>query len=221
MKFLSYDALPARIVRWIWNLFLLNLCMLVCCLPVITVGVTLSAAFSAFYRAEDETRLVGTFFRAWRENWKQATVIWLIFLGVFLFLGADMYFLLNYSFRGDGFLKAVWWIVFVLTMSVFCFAFPMQARYENRTGMILRNSLLLGTTRLFTGLTMVVLTLLPLIAFWVSMALFVVVLAVWIPFGFSVTAMVNSWLAKRVFLKVQPDPVPGEGGPDDDEGGQA
>lgn len=114
MKFLSYDGPLAQIIRYLWNLFLLNICIFLCCLPVVTAGASLTAAYSVFLTSSEQSGVIGRFFRAFRENWKQATVIWLAFLAAAALLTLDWYFLISYSFAGSAVLTVVTAILSVL-----------------------------------------------------------------------------------------------------------
>ncbi|MBP3304593.1 MAG: YesL family protein [Oscillospiraceae bacterium] len=89
MKFLSYDGLLAQIIRYVWNLFLLNVCLILCCQPVVTIGAGVTAAYSVVLNSSVESGVIGRFFRAFRENWKQATAICLVFLAAAVLLALD------------------------------------------------------------------------------------------------------------------------------------
>ena len=61
----------------------LNLLVFFCCLPVVTAGAALCAMHAVLlkiYRNE-EKRIFGDFFRAMKENLKQGTALWLLYLG--------------------------------------------------------------------------------------------------------------------------------------------
>jgi uncharacterized membrane protein YesL len=61
----------------------LNIWVIVCCLPVVTVGAALSSMHTVLlkiYRGE-EKRVTADFFRAMKSNLKNGTLLWLLFLG--------------------------------------------------------------------------------------------------------------------------------------------
>ena len=61
----------------------LNIWVIVCCLPVVTVGAALSSMHTVLlkiYRGE-EKRVTADFFRAMKSNMKNGTLLWLLFLG--------------------------------------------------------------------------------------------------------------------------------------------
>ncbi len=61
----------------------LNICFLICCIPVITIGPALSALFTVTLKEAkgEHGYLIRPFFAAWKENLKTVTVTWLIQLG--------------------------------------------------------------------------------------------------------------------------------------------
>ena len=204
MKFLSYDGLLARIVRYIWNLFVLNICFILCCLPVITIGAAISAMYAVFLNDFRESGVLRKFFGAFAENFKQATVIWLIFMALAAVLAANWYYLLTYSLGGNGLLLAVAAVVSVLYLSVVSFAFALQAKYENSPLLTMKNALILSIGKFFSGVLMSFVNLFPVIMFVVDLDVFVNVVAIWIPLGFALQIQINALIVRRVFRKLQP-----------------
>lgn len=204
MKFLSYDGLLARIVRYIWNLFVLNICFILCCLPVITIGAAISAMYAVFLNDFRESGVLRKFFGAFAENFKQATVIWLIFMALAAVLAANWYYLLTYSLGDNGLLLAVAAVVSVLYLSVVSFAFALQAKYENSPLQTMKNALILSIGKFFSGVLMSFVNLFPVIMFVVDLDVFVNVVAIWIPLGFALQIQINALIVRRVFRKLQP-----------------
>lgn len=76
-----------KVVDLIW----LNILFVICCIPVFTVGAALSAMYSVTLKmcVNEEGAISQDFFKAFRENFKQATILWGIMLGIGIFLIAD------------------------------------------------------------------------------------------------------------------------------------
>ena len=66
----------------------LNILWFICCIPVVTIGASTTALFYVTLKMSknEEGNLTKAFFHSFRENLKQATIIWLIllFLGIVL-----------------------------------------------------------------------------------------------------------------------------------------
>lgn len=81
---------PVRAVTYFANLILLNLLFLVTSLPILTIGPAASALFTmARAMEEGETEVVPGYFRALRQQLRQAGLSWLVLLGILLLLGAE------------------------------------------------------------------------------------------------------------------------------------
>lgn len=204
MNFLGYDGLPARAVRYLWELFLLNVCFVLCCLPIVTIGRSVSAMYTVFFRTDDDTRLSRRFLRAFRAERAQATKLWLLLCAAALLLGLDGYFLLTreIAFGGTALLLSIPIALAFLFGSVFLF--PLHARYENTLRATVKNAVILGLTHPLRALAMLAMAALPLIALLADVMVFLHLLAVWLPWGFAFTFRVRAWIAGSVFRKISP-----------------
>ena len=88
MRFFSYESKFSQLLLKLCYACYLNLLWFVCSLPIVTIGASTTALYYTCLKiVRDEDSHVGaTFFRAFRENFKQSTVLWLILLGIGLFL---------------------------------------------------------------------------------------------------------------------------------------
>ena len=75
------------------DLVILNILFLICCVPVITIGASITALYSVTNKmAEDkENYIVKSFFRAFKENLRQSTIMWLILLIPEVIISIDLY----------------------------------------------------------------------------------------------------------------------------------
>lgn len=169
----------------------LNLLFILCCLPIITIGAA-SAAMSYILKKLDEQEyvfLAEEFFKAFRENFKQAT-FYFLFYGVSL---TGMILLLNHldAFLMDAPILAVpmGLLMIACTLVVFAgfYGFCMIGTMELRWKDMFRNSLLLAILGLKAN-AMIVLFMVPLmlLCYWLFpySSLFL------IPFGASFTGLI-------------------------------
>ena len=80
------------------DMFILNIMYLVCCIPVVTIGAATTALYyNTLKMAENREAYVWKdFLKSFRQNFRQATIIWMIILvigavlvGDFLVMGGD------------------------------------------------------------------------------------------------------------------------------------
>lgn len=204
MKFFSYDSKFSQIILKICSGGFLNMLWFVCSIPIFTVGASTAALFSVTLKiARDENpRLVPDFIKAFRDNFKQATVVWLIMLGFGMLLGADGYILYHLYRSTAGSIAVICTIGLALIIVasiayviVLMYVFPLIASVRNTNFNMLKFSLLIGIRYLFCTILM----------FAIYFAMFFVVVAVFTPliaFGFGVCALLCSYLLVNVLQAV-------------------
>ena len=118
----------------VFDLMVLNFLTLLCCLPVITAGASFTAMHYVLFHkvTHDEVGVVRAFFRSFRENLLQATIIWLIFLAgiVAIVMNINIHNVSPESFLGQGisvFLLLPTLVLFMLLM----YTFPILSRFAN------------------------------------------------------------------------------------------
>ena len=113
MKFFSYESRFSQLLLKLCYACYLNLLWLVCSLPIFTMGAATTALYYTCLKViRGEEGYVGAaFFRSFRENFKQATVLWLMMLGAGLFLGFDVYTVWHLRAGSAGNLAVMWTLV--------------------------------------------------------------------------------------------------------------
>ena len=202
-KFFDMDSPFMRVLNRVGDLMIMNFLMILCCIPVITAG----AAFTAMHYVllkivrGEEGYLIKGFFKSFKQNFRQATTIWLLMLLVILvYVGDSLIF--NYS--GLTFptplVFAVVAVAVLLAMAA-VYVFPLQARFENTVKNTLKNAMILAFVNLPKTLLMVGCYVLPLvIAYFSNYALLFVFL-----FGISAPAYAAAWIYSGIFKKLEPE----------------
>lgn len=210
MKFLNYDSKFSRIMIKLCYACFLNLLWMICSLPIITIGASTTALYYACLKIvrEEAYNAGGLFFHSFRQNFKQATVIWLILLGFGLFLGADGYILYHLRANSTGAAAVLWTLLMAILIAAavlyvieLLYIFPLLASVENTTLAMLKNAFLIGTHYLFSTILM----------FAVHAAMFYITVAVFTPIfilGEGLVAMICSWMIKNILKSVTYDPNP-------------
>ena len=202
-KGLGFSA--GELMEQVFDLVVLNLLFLLCCLPVVTVGASLSALHRVLLQwvRGDDSYHVRAFFGAFRREFWQSTILWLPMLAAIVVLYFDQAILLPHL---DGFYRVVLFVA-SLVLEVFLalqfiYAFPLQARYANPVRQTVKNALLLGIWKFpYTICAALVYLILPVLYLSVPAAQ-PVVMILYLVCGFSVPGLVADWLVNRVFLSV-------------------
>ncbi|MBQ4513117.1 MAG: YesL family protein [Anaerolineaceae bacterium] len=210
MKFLNYDSKFSQTMIKLCYACFLNLLWMICSLPIITIGASTTALYYACLKiVRDEDFDAGRmFFHSFKQNFKQATVIWLIMLAAGIFLGGDGYILYHLRSNSTGAMAVLWTLLLAIIIAaaviyviVLLYVFPLLASVENTTFAMLKNAFLIGTHYLFSTILM----------FLVHFAMFYIIVAVFTPMfvlGEGLCAMICSWLIKNILKSVTYDPNP-------------
>ena len=206
MGLFAADGKLAGALNCIGNLIVLNILTLVCCIPVVTAGAAMTALYTMTMRIarKEDGKIISGYFRAFRDNFKQSTVLWLVFGGLMAFMAFDIYMLK--TINGD-FGQAYRILLFVL---ILCFQtelihiYAVLARFENTTKKTAWNALLFIAGNLPQAVLMLAVTVSPLLLVSVSMRFVSVVFLI----GLAGPAYLASLYFKEIFRKYE-GPVPG------------
>ena len=214
MRLFSYDSKFSQIMLKLCYGCYLNLLWMVCSLPVFTAGAATAALYDVTLRIarEEDPPLTTRFFRAFRENFRQATVLWLILLGVGALLGTDAYILYHLYKSTAGMVSVICTLGLALIIVaaiayviVLIYVFPLVASVKNTSFAMLKNALLIGIHYLFC----------TILVFAIHFAMFFAVVAVFMPlivFGEGLCALLSSYLLGKVIRACAYDPAEeGEG----------
>lgn len=185
------------------DMVVLNFICILCCIPIITIGVAVTALYDAMGRMmREEGGIYKAFFKALRDNFKQATAQWLILLATGALLGLCLYFYLNATWALGRALLLVTVLMAFLWCAVTAWVFPLQSRFYNSVKNTLRNALLCALAYLPRTIVMVVLNMLPWALALLYPVFFIRSSVMYIVIWFSMAASVNLQLMKKPFKKM-------------------
>ena len=164
----------------------MSLLWLLTSLPVFTIGASTAAFYSFTLDAvgDNEGRVIGSYFSAFKANFKKATLLWLLQLALGALLAVNLYAAWNlYLAKGVialGFLSLSGCAALVaICCSVYIY--PILAAYDFPVKKILTDSFVMATGNLHVTISVLVLFLLAgvgiyylggLFFFWIGLAIF-------------------------------------------------
>ena len=79
-RFFSMDNKFFTFMNKVADLCILNIICLVCCIPIVTAGASITAMYYVTLKMvrNEEAYIVRSFFKSFKDNFKQATIINLI-----------------------------------------------------------------------------------------------------------------------------------------------
>lgn len=184
----------------IGDLLLLNFFFLLTCVPIVTIGAATTALYTVVFRfgTEREQGLVKSYFIAFRDNFKQATCLWLLAL---LCGGSAGFNTLLFYAQSGGFhnLYILFAVLFVLVLFVAGYAFPLLSQFNSGNMQILKNALILSIAYFPRSILIVVINIFPWALLVLNFYLFLQAGFLWVMLYFSAAAYLNSVLLKKVF----------------------
>lgn len=124
-----------RFMGKVFDMMVLTVLWFVTSLPVFTIGASTTALYyvSLKLASDREGYVAKDFFRAFRQNFKQATLVWLVMLALGLFLAGDLWW--YHQFK-EGIGVMIFFMFLLLTVlygMVLLYLFPLLARCEVTT----------------------------------------------------------------------------------------
>ena len=100
----NFDNPFFRTINKLVDVVWLNIIFVVFSLPVFTIGASVTAMMSVTMKMarDKEGYMWQGFWKAFKQNFKQSTIIWLLVILVSVVLGTDIYFFRLYQRRACG-----------------------------------------------------------------------------------------------------------------------
>ena len=209
--------LDSPLMQWLGklaDLMWLNILAMICCIPIVPTGASLTALHYMALKIVrgEECYITKGFFKSFKQNFKQATVIWLLILLFVLILVGDVYIMLNSGLEFHIVLKGIIIAIGIIMLFAAVYVFPVLAKFDNTIKNTIKNAFIMSLLQFPKTILMIIMWVVP------------VVLAVLIPqifpicflFGFSLPAFVSALLYNKFFQKLE-DRVLAESEPAEEE----
>lgn len=184
------------------DLIILNIIAILCCIPVVTAGASFTALYYVTLKMvkKEEGYIIKGFFKSFKENFKQSTVIWLIALVLGIIFCADIYILNHTQASFTKYLYVAVCAVGIFYIFTVLYVFPVLSRFDNSIKNTVKNAFLMSILSAPKTILMVVIQMLPLAAVWFIPASVPIVIML----GLSLPAYLCSMLFVGIFKKFEP-----------------
>lgn len=147
-----------KILHFLW----LSILWVICSLPIVTIGASTTALYCVAlkYAKKEEGYLTSSFLKAMKENFKQATLIWLLLLFVGSFLGIDfiLYNRVNQTGIVPLLMLVLFFSIFVAYILSNIFIFPLLAQFDNSIQRTILNSFMMAVKHWPTSISMLMIS---------------------------------------------------------------
>lgn len=189
-----------RILTHIFDFILLNILWLLTSIPIVTLGAATAALYSVMMSVVEkkEGYIIKDYWKAFCRNFKQSTVVWILLL----FLGACLWFDLTFIGVVPGLFRQIGTVVLGAVLIFYfmecIFVFPLIAKFENSTGNMIKNALLIPVSRLPYALMILFMTGAAIMVTFLNQMTIMIGAVIWSAIGVSVLSYANSLLLVKM-----------------------
>lgn len=206
-SFFNYDGPFFNVLNRLADLVILNVLWFICCLPIVTIGASTTALYYVTMKIvnEEDAYVAKNFFKSFKENFLQSTIIWII-LGLFGgMIVWDFFLLPNHIDTNSSLYTGVFSVLCLvgfLTLMALVWVFPLQAKLENKIRNTFKNAFLLG----FKHLPTTVLLIAILIACLWFATTFLSLFFLWVMIATAAVVYGCSFMVDKIFkLYIKPE----------------
>jgi uncharacterized membrane protein YesL len=160
-KFFNYDSPIMSTINKVVDCFFLSLLWLVFSIPLVTIGASTTALYYTVNKVirHDRSSIWKEFWGSFKQNFKQATIVWLILCVLYYILITNCIIMYRVYIAEQGSIAVL--ILYLLSLIILMlwtsYLFPYIARFTNTTKNIMKISGFLFVRHLLTSLLLVVL----------------------------------------------------------------
>ena len=202
-KFLNPDSPLMIFLSNLTDIIVLNVLCFICCLPVITIGPSVTAMHYITLKIarDEEIYVIRDYFKAFKENFKQSVLAWLVFLVITAVFFLDYVILKDMGLENTKVFLMIIGAIYLLVCFTMMYVFPLMARFENPLKQTVKNAFLMSILHIFKTIIMAVIYAIP----FALLPLHYNVLMVFLLVGLSGPAYFNSFIWKSIFKKYEPE----------------
>ncbi len=203
--FFNLDGAFYKYGTLIADIMILSILWTITSIPIFTIGASTTAIFYVMTRriSEKERYVVKDYFKSFKENFKQATVLWFAISIVFSVIIFNIVSITNGLILTDNASLARILIIFYFCLLIEIFlvgmyAFPLLSRFELNNREILKTSFFLANKHFPTSLLNII----------VFVGIIFAGLQIFIPILFffvGIYTLITSGLFMRIFKKYKPE----------------
>lgn len=181
------------------DLLILQVLVIVCSLPIITMGTSITSMFDVIKKVHQDvsTSVIRTFFTAFRCNFKQSTVVWLIILLIAVILGVDIAYMHTRGSVLNSILLIVSYFGVIALVCETTYVFPLIAWFESDTKTQMINAIRMAFGNV--GKTILIVLIYAIVAYAGSY-----VLTLYLLMGITGSAYLANFFFEKVFTRYKP-----------------
>jgi len=203
-EFFNPDNIAMRALTKFCDFIALNFLFIISCIPIITIGTALTSLYSVTLKMTNNTEayIAKGYWKAFKANFKQSTLLWIPILLAGIFFGVDLYVVLFVIGEQFKLLQIPIWIFLFLLFSLVTYGFPIIAKFESPTKDVIKNSLLISIANIPNTIFFLVIDYVIIRFFITTSVGFGVIFSIFLFFGFAALNYFYSIFINKIFNKI-------------------
>lgn len=204
-KIFNLDSPIMRVLATLADMCLLNLMTLIGCIPIVTAGASITAMHYVLLKMvrNKEGYIWKDFWKSFKENFRQATCIWMILLAFVAFFLLDCYIFKSLIVEISLPLLAVAGAFALFLYMIYLYAFPLLSHFHNTVLGTIKNAFFVGVMAFPQTILMFIVNALPIVLLYKYTQIVPLV----VMYGFTAPAYFSAWLYSKTFEKLEPKAV--------------
>lgn len=208
-KFFDIDGSFIVGLTKVADVFILNLLLILCCIPIITIGPAVTAMYYVTLKMvkDEDCYIVKSFFKSFKQNFKQGTLIWLILLAVGLIMYADSRIMtgeyteyMNLSNGAMTVMSVLLMATTLLYLFTISYVFPVLARFDNTIKRTIANAFFMSVKHFPSTIVIIIVNVVPIILMYIEPRALILVFVI-----FGLSAYINSFFFVKIFKNYMPE----------------
>lgn len=184
------------VYKWgteIADFMILSILWLVCSIPIFTIGASTTALFYVLGKKvrKEDTYVFKPFFKSFKENFLQATIITVIL--AIVWFSSYLYYEILVSGKAQIWVKIMGLFSIIQVMIFTMYVFPILSRFHMTTKNLIMNSFILGNRHILSTALCGIL--------FIGFIIMLTSLSPFSIFSFGLYALLSSFVFQRIFTK--------------------
>lgn len=208
-KFFNSDNGVMRALSKLFDMGVLTLIYLVFCIPVVTIGAATTSLYyvSAKVLRHNRSYIWTEFWRSFKTNFVQSTIVWLIVavLSVLLVFNMQIVGVTDAASSKGGYLAGVYFAMLFIILCISCYVFPFISRFSTKLTQIFRLSLYCAFRHFLHTLMMIAILIAMVALIYVAMVTNIIIIFIFVP---ALASFVYTFPMEHIMKKYMPKEEP-------------
>ncbi len=200
-SFFSPDSPFNTFMTLVFDLVVLNVLWLVCCIPVVTIGASTTALYTVMLKRvrNEEGYVLRGFFSAFKANFTETLPLTFLMLLLAALLSTDLYITGRWEGLPGSLMYGLCLAAIFVAVGMYSYIWPLVARFRNTFRGTLNNAWRMAVGYLPKTVALIVLNGLPFALLLFATSLFARIFWFYLAVGGSLTAYLASRLINPIF----------------------